>query len=176
MANNMDKDIITPIGTLEWNVGTIYDFPAHLESMRPTVEEDKEHNTRYTGQCELPSLHLGASEEDRKKEFTQTMMYVITYVIHIMEKDGIEGLVHITELGSDYYHYDPVKYRLTGDRSGQVFRLGDIVSVKVMRASLDDARIDFRLVGDHAKGTHAGAATDKRKGSAKSMRRPKRRR
>ncbi len=109
-------------------------------------------------------------------EFAGTISGVTNFGIFVrLIESHIEGLVHITELGSDYYHYDPVKYRLTGDRSGQVFRLGDIVNVRVMRANLDDARIDFRLVGERAKGKQTGAVKGKRKGLAKSVRRPKRR-
>ncbi len=59
----------------------------------------------------------------------------------------VEGLVHITSLGNDYYHYDPVKHRLTGERTNEVLRLGDPVRVKVVRVDLDEARIDFELVG-----------------------------
>ena len=109
-------------------------------------------------------------------EFAGTISGVTNFGIFVrLIESHIEGLVHITELGSDYYHYDPVKYRLTGDRSGQVFRLGDIANVRVMRANLDDARIDFRLVGEQAKGKQTGAVKGKRKGLAKSVRRPKRR-
>lgn len=59
----------------------------------------------------------------------------------------VEGLVHITSLGNDYYQYDPVKHRLTGERTNEVLRLGDPVHVKVVRVDLDEARIDFELVG-----------------------------
>ncbi len=64
-----------------------------------------------------------------------------------VELEGIyaEGLVHITALGSDYFHFDPVHHRLTGERGGQVFRLGDPVRVRVMRVDLDERKIDFEL-------------------------------
>lgn len=58
----------------------------------------------------------------------------------------VEGLVHVTSLGNDYYHFDPEKHRLLGERSGQAFRLTDEVRVKVARVDLDEARIDFELL------------------------------
>jgi len=58
----------------------------------------------------------------------------------------VEGLVHVTSLGNDYYHFDPEKHRLLGERTGQSFRLTDEVRVKVARVDLDEARIDFELL------------------------------
>ncbi|MGH8352555.1 MAG: ribonuclease R, partial [Pseudomonas sp.] len=57
----------------------------------------------------------------------------------------VEGLVHVTALPGDYYHFDPVHHRLSGERSGRSFRLGDSVEVKVMRVDLDERKIDFEL-------------------------------
>ena len=57
----------------------------------------------------------------------------------------VEGLVHITALDNDYYHFDPVGHRLNGERSGQVFRLGDPIRVRVAAVNLDDRKIDFAL-------------------------------
>ncbi|MDM8348482.1 ribonuclease R [Pseudomonas sp. sp1636] len=57
----------------------------------------------------------------------------------------VEGLVHVTALPADYYHFDPVHHRLAGERSGRHFRLGDTVEVKVMRVDLDERKIDFEM-------------------------------
>lgn len=57
----------------------------------------------------------------------------------------VEGLVHVSSLNSDYYHFDPAKQRLTGEKTRTSFALGDEVSVKVVRVSLDDKKIDFEL-------------------------------
>ncbi len=59
----------------------------------------------------------------------------------------IEGLVHVTGLPGDYYHFDPVHHRLSGERTGRTFRLGDSVEVTVMRVDLDERKIDFELSG-----------------------------
>ncbi len=64
----------------------------------------------------------------------------------------VEGLVHVTSLTNDYYHFDPAHHRLTGERTRTVYRLGDKVRVKVMRVDLDNKKIDFEI---------AQAASDK---------------
>ena len=55
----------------------------------------------------------------------------------------MEGLVHVTSLRNDYYQFDPVGHRLHGERSGQVYRLGDGLRVRVARVDLDERKIDF---------------------------------
>ena len=64
-----------------------------------------------------------------------------------VELDGIfvSGLVHITALDYDYFRFDPVGHRLTGDRTGKVYRLGDTLRVKVAAVNIDDRKIDFVL-------------------------------
>ncbi|HEC13203.1 MAG TPA: ribonuclease R [Acidiferrobacteraceae bacterium] len=57
----------------------------------------------------------------------------------------VEGLVHVTALGNDYYHFDPAHHRLIGEHTANVFRLGDELKVKVVRVDLDEARIDFEI-------------------------------
>ena len=57
----------------------------------------------------------------------------------------VEGLVHVTALGNDYYHYDPVKHWLIGERTNQIFRLGDPVNVKVVQVNLDDRKMRLRV-------------------------------
>jgi ribonuclease R len=57
----------------------------------------------------------------------------------------VEGLVHVTALGNDYYHFDPTRHWLIGERTNQIFRLGDPLNVKVVQVNLDDRKIDFEL-------------------------------
>jgi len=75
----------------------------------------------------------------------------------------VDGLVHITALGKDYYHFDAGKHRLTGERTRQTFRLGDPVRVKVAKVNLDEAKLDFELVGggERAPNTGRGPRSDK---------------
>lgn len=64
----------------------------------------------------------------------------------------VDGLVHITALDNDYYHYDPVGHRLTGERTGKVLRLGDSISITVANVNLDDRKIDFLPAQESASG------------------------
>jgi len=59
----------------------------------------------------------------------------------------VTGLIHITALDRDYFHFDPIGHRLTGERSGKVYRLGDEMEVKVAAVNMDDRKIDFVLAG-----------------------------
>ena len=57
----------------------------------------------------------------------------------------VEGLLHITALPNDYYHFDPVGHYLRGKRSSITYRLGDRLEVLVVRVDLDERKIDFEL-------------------------------
>ncbi len=63
----------------------------------------------------------------------------------------VEGLVHITALKNDYYHFDPISRQLIGKRSHTAYRLGDFVWVKVVRVNLDQKQMDFDLVNSQPK-------------------------
>ncbi len=78
----------------------------------------------------------------------------------------VEGLVHVTSLRNDYYQFDPVGHRLHGERSGQVYRLGDGLRVRVARVDLDERKIDFEPLE-----SERGGKTERR--SQRSRRRRK---
>lgn len=89
----------------------------------------------------------------------------------------VDGLIHITALGNDYFHFDAAKHRLIGERTRTIYRLGDPTRVKVVRVDLDEARIDFEPVGEPGKPAGGRANLRRRtmrhgkKGRAKSRRR-----
>lgn len=60
----------------------------------------------------------------------------------------IDGLLHISDLGSDYFHFDAVRHELRGERTNLVYRLGNKLRVRVARVDLDRMRIDFVLEAD----------------------------
>ena len=64
--------------------------------------------------------------------------------------DGVyvEGLLHVTELGNDYFNYDKARHEMIGERTGVRYRLGDRLHVKVSRVDLETSKIDFMLVAD----------------------------
>jgi ribonuclease R len=68
----------------------------------------------------------------------------------------IDGLVHVTSLPNDYYHFQQRELCLVGERTGTRYGLGDELRVTVARVDLDLKRIDFRLSGENAKGRRAG--------------------
>lgn len=57
-----------------------------------------------------------------------------------------EGLVHVSTLGQDFFHYDPIRHRLVGEHTGLTFRIGDVVKVKVVRVDLDERRIELQWI------------------------------
>jgi ribonuclease R len=61
---------------------------------------------------------------------------------------NVDGLVHITELGRDYFHFDAARHALIGERSGRTFQLAGRVRVTVARVDLDTTKIDFTLAED----------------------------
>jgi ribonuclease R len=62
--------------------------------------------------------------------------------------DGVyvEGLLHVTELGNDYFHHDKARHEMAGERTGVRYQLGDRLTVKVARVDLETTKIDFSLV------------------------------
>lgn len=76
----------------------------------------------------------------------------------------VEGLVHISDLGADYFHYDEARHALVGERSGQQFRLSDRVSVQVVRVDLESRKIDFRLIDGTARVTERSGKTERERG------------
>jgi ribonuclease R len=80
-------------------------------------------------------------------EFDGVISGVTSFGLFIeLEGSKVNGLVHVTQLPNDFYHFDPIRKTLTGDRRGKEYRLGDRVSIVVLKASVEDRRIDFRLL------------------------------
>ncbi len=76
--------------------------------------------------------------------FDGTISAVTAFGIFVaLDQVYVEGLVHVSELGADYFQYDAIKHQMLGERTGQRFRLGDRVRVKLVRADLESNRIDF---------------------------------
>ena len=90
--------------------------------------------------CEFMSDKLG-------KEFNGVISSVMSFGIFVaLENVFVEGLVHITALKNDYYHYDPLKHTLRGRRTGATYRIGDRVRVQVIKVDVDEKQIDFEVV------------------------------
>lgn len=90
--------------------------------------------------CEFMLDHIGM-------EFEGVISSVTSFGLFIRLSDyQIDGLVHISNLDNDYYHFDQQKGMLIGENSRSVFRLGDTVKVKVKAVNLDDRKIDLTLL------------------------------
>ncbi|OZG72301.1 ribonuclease R [Hahella sp. CCB-MM4] len=92
--------------------------------------------------CEYLTQHVG-------DKFDGIVSAVTAFGLFVELKElYVEGLVHVSSLKSDYYHFDASRHRLVGERSGTTFRLGDEVKVQVVRVDLDDRKVDLELIGD----------------------------
>jgi ribonuclease R len=93
------------------------------------------------------------------EEFAGVISAVTAFGIFVaLDEIYVEGLVHVSDLGADYFRFDPVKHQMQGERTGQRYRLGDRVQVKLVKADLESNRIDFVLAA-----SAAGTATDGRR-------------
>jgi len=81
------------------------------------------------------------------EEFEGLVSGVTSFGLFVeLDYGRISGLVHVTGLPNDYYHFDPVAHRMKGERRGRVFQLADRVKVRVLAVNLDERKIDFELV------------------------------
>jgi ribonuclease R len=84
----------------------------------------------------------------------------------------IDGLVHVTNLVNDYYHFDSGSQSLVGERSGKRYTLSDKLRIVVSKVDLETKRIDFRLAGESAvEQSHAGALSPRRRSRSGKRRR-----
>ncbi len=85
--------------------------------------------------------------QDRVGEiFTGSISSVVPFGIFVaLDQVFVEGLVHVSDLGRDYFHFDEKAHAMVGERTGARYRLSDRVRVQLVRVSLDQNKIDFRL-------------------------------
>ena len=123
----------------EYSPSTMASMCVHCShNERRADEAERDVDERY--KCAWMEKHVGS-------EFEGIVAGVTSFGLFVeLTESKISGLVHITQLPNDYYHFDATRRLLTGERRGLKFRLGDAVRVQVLRASLEDRKIDFRLV------------------------------
>ncbi|NND60191.1 MAG: ribonuclease R, partial [Gammaproteobacteria bacterium] len=79
--------------------------------------------------------------------FQATISGVTNFGVFVQLDDvHIEGLVHVSTLGHDYFQHDPARHRLVGENTGLVYQLSDRVRVRVVSANMEESQIDFELV------------------------------
>ena len=103
------------------------------------------------------------------EEFDGAIAAVVPFGIFVaLDSVYVEGLVHVSELGEDYFQFDNVKHQMLGERSGKRFRLGDRVRVRVVRADLETGRIDFVLATPAGDGRVRAAVSSEAVGQGRS--------
>ncbi len=81
------------------------------------------------------------------EEFPGSISSVVPFGIFVALDDVfIEGLIHVSDLGRDYFHFDEAAHAMIGERTGMRYRLSDRVTVKLVRVDMEQNKIDFRLV------------------------------
>ena len=109
-------------------------------SQRERRAEEAERDVDERFRCAWMAKHVG-------EEFDGVVTGVTSFGLFVeLDESKVSGLVHISQLSNDYYHFDPIRHLLKGERTGLQFRLGDHVRIQVLRASLEDRKIDFRMV------------------------------
>jgi ribonuclease R len=92
--------------------------------------------------CQYMRGHLG-------EDYDGTVSSVTNFGIFVTLNDWyVDGLVHVTELGDEYFRFDEARQELRGERTGMRYAIGSPVRVQVSRVNLDARQIDFRLLRD----------------------------
>ncbi len=115
------------------------DLTRHASEMeRRAVEAERD--TDNVKKAQFMSNKIGET-------FTGIISSVTNFGLFVELENTIEGLVHVSYLTDDYYRFDERQYAMIGERTGQVFRIGDEIEVRVATVNVDEASIDFEIVG-----------------------------
>jgi len=120
------------------------------ERERRADEAEREVDERY--RAAWMEKHVGG-------QFDGVISGVTSFGLFVELADSkVQGLVHVTQLPQDYYKFDATRKTLTGERRGSSYRLGDQVRILVLKASMEERKIDFRLVEHKGEEEEAGPA------------------
>ena len=112
---------------------------SELCSHRARRAEEAERAVDERLKCIYMEQHIGDS-------FTGMVSGVTSFGLFVeLDHGNVNGLVHVTSLPNDYYHFDPVSHRLSGERHGRVFQLADPVRVRLAGVNVTERKIDFEL-------------------------------
>ena len=127
-----------------------------LVQVRPAIEALAKHGVSAqfgfihgypgeTGESIANSRRLLATLNDGFEDRPVALMYAVTPFGLFVTLDDyfVDGLVHISELGRDYYEFDATRHMLLGSRTKKRYRLADRMKVKLVRVDLDSRKIDF---------------------------------
>ncbi len=100
--------------------------------------------------CEYMMDKVGDTYQGVITAVTGFGLFVLLTEVHV------EGLVHVSALGGEYFHFDAERHRLSGERSGRVFHVGDEIQVSVSRVDLDERKVDLELEDSKRRGRRFG--------------------
>src|SRR5699024_7887246 len=134
----------------------VHKTKTHMKSMLPKI-------ARHTSEMERTAVDAEREVDDLKKaeymqdkigeEYMGAISSVTNFGLFIELENTVEGLVHVSYMTDDYYHFDERSYALIGERTGNVYRIGEEVKVRVISVNLEERVVDFELVDmDNAKG------------------------
>ncbi|PLR78127.1 ribonuclease R [Bacillus sp. V3-13] len=131
--------------------------PATREKWNARLPEIAEHSSNMERRAvdaerETDELKKAEFMEDKiGVEYDGIISSVTNFGMFIELPNTIEGLVHVSYMTDDYYRYDERHYAMIGERTGNVFRIGDEITVRVVKVNKEERSIDFEIVG--MKGT-----------------------
>ena len=80
-------------------------------------------------------------------EFDAVITGTADWGIYVQEQEALcEGMVRLASIKGDFYEHQATKYQIRGQRTGKVYRLGDPVRVKLVRADAEERQLDFELI------------------------------
>ena len=143
-------------GSYEYSIEEVIELGEHC-SMTERRADEATRDVADWLKCEFMQDHVGDN-------FTGVISTVTNFGMFVRLQDlHIEGLVHITSLGRDFYHFDDVRMCLTGENSGKKYRVGDEIRVQVAAVNLDEKKIDLRLEGSETESDTQGKSKSKSK-------------
>ncbi|SDI43899.1 ribonuclease R [Natribacillus halophilus] len=122
----------------------------HWQGRLPDIAKHSSDMERRSVDAERDVDDLKKAEYMKDKigeEFPAFVSGAANFGLFIRLENTIEGLVHVSHLTDDYYHYDERQYALIGERTANMFRIGDPVDVRVLDVNMDEPTIDFEIVG-----------------------------
>ncbi|WP_340026716.1 ribonuclease R [Paenibacillus sp. FSL K6-1096] len=121
----------------------------YLASRMPDIAQQSSERERVAVEAERDTEQLKKAEYMQDKvgeEFDAMVSSVTSFGMFIELENTVEGLIRLSALTDDYYHFDEGHMALIGERTSKVFRIGDEVKIRVAKVNMDDHTIDFELL------------------------------
>jgi len=124
---------------------------AKHSSERERVAVDAERDTEQLKKCEFMLDKVG-------EEFEGIISSVTSFGMFIELDNSVEGLIRLSDMADDYYHFHEMQMLLIGERTSRVYRIGDEVKIRVARVNMNDHTIDFEMVDTKPRSSFRGVA------------------